>query len=257
MRSLKLLFITTSIGVLILFLSLVMCSHGYANSIGINHMRSPAGNTLGIHGDIEKAINIFAFDIEGQLNQLESVFVGDGVIGVTVDLDYGGITFTDLRIESNLFGEIHSVGDIRGTRDIGAAFVVPIKGVDVSFGYFRKQGNPFQQEYQLIDKYDPESGSETVGDSIEVIGGSSDNLALKAEVTLGIFEISGRGLLQLSGETKRRIHQGIFDVGTGGKLSENITWSIGTKIAADIDSDSEESLDVYIRSTTFDIGYAF
>lgn len=256
--SLRILLVSVTVGVVITVLGFVMCAPADANTLGVNFTQTPAANTLGVNGDLEHNIEVFTFDIEGQLNRQEDIWSTDTVIGTTIDLNDFGINFTDFRIESNIFGQIGEVS-FEGTYDFGLGFVVPIKNVNISVGYFRKQGNPFAPQYQLIDSSNPDSGSELVGDPINVLDGSSDNLALKADFDLSVFEIGARGLLQLTGvgDENHKIHQFKFDTGTGGKLSENITWAVGSKVSVDFDSESEDTANVYLTSTNLTIGYTW
>lgn len=222
MRGLKLLFIVTSISVLLLFLMLTMCAD--ANTIGLTYGGSTDDWNLGIYGDYEKGLGVADFEIEGQL-QSGDVYLGNLDTAITF-----GIGSIGLRLESNNLLKGYEVSSIGRTNDIGASVVIPIDSLEVSVGIFGKSGNPFDKVYELENPSDPDSA--ILKDAgITIKEGSTLNAALKTEFDVSRFEIGLRGLLELAGEGEKA-HQAVVDIGTGGNFVGGIDWTAQAKIYA-------------------------
>lgn len=139
MSALRVLFVTVSLGVLFLFLSLIMCAQGWAEgNIGVSYSQLPGDISIGVTGNYEKEFNIGKLDISAQAQKGQLV-LADAHIGFNFQWDKFGI---NPYLDANGKGE--DTSDLGGKLDYGAT--INFSGHEVSelgVGIFLRNADPF------------------------------------------------------------------------------------------------------------------
>lgn len=163
----------------------------------------------GIVGEYERGI----FEVEGNI-QSGDTYTGN-VDAVLTFRDSIGATGFRISLKNTFKG--FSLNDIGRENDLGAAFIIPVGGVEVAAGIFGRNSNPFQPVYELEDPGDPTSAVITKDAGITIQGGSTVLGSLEAELDVGRFEIETQGLLELLGEGEK-VQQLHANISTDGAL---------------------------------------
>ena len=223
----------------------IFASATFASTVGFNYSRAVEDTSWGVHGDYEKALGGVDLEIEGQL-QSGDVYKGD--FGIAVTLPIGPIGF---RVASANDLKGYSLDGLGRVNNLSGSFVFPIRGVEVLFGAFGRNGNPFanpnlldtavslgfiEDELVAIGAADiyPEDRGLTLPD------GSAVGISAEASFDVSRFEVSGKVLGELFGEGEK-VHKAILDIETGGALgSTGVRWTLKGNIAGQLYGDRIE-----------------
>ena len=214
--------------VFLLCVCLLMATTAFGEgTLGWDYSRAVDDQSWGAHGDYEQNFGPFDVELEGQI-QSGDVYKGD--IGFAVTFP-AVIIPIDLQLASNNDLKGYSLDGLGRVNKLSAAFVVPVKDVDVFVGVFGRNGNPFANP----NLFDVGLNNGFVEDDLVAIGaadifpldrgitmpeGSAAGVSLEAEFDVSRFEISAKGLGELWGEGTR-VHQARFEVTTGGDLIDD------------------------------------
>ena len=156
----------------------------------------------------------------------------------------------------------YNLDTIGRTNDLGLGLVVPIKALEVEISLFGRSGNPFAPRtalgiltdagYVEADVIDAVMGIPDLAEGITIKEGSSLNAAIATEFEVSRFEVEVKGILEVLGEGERA-HQIVSNIGTGGQLTESVSWQASVDIATQIWGDLVE----YETASIVSLGYRF
>ena len=217
-----------------------------ANSIGFSYSRAVDDVSVGIHGDYEKSLGNIDVELEGQL-QSGNIYVGN------LDLSATFIKYVKVSSNNNLKGyELDSLGR---ENVLSLSAVVPfLENYEVSIGVFGRNGNPFSPAYELSDASNPLSEIIEKNAGITMSEGSNWGVSVEAGFDVSMFEVD----IQLLLDPENVRHQGILNIGTGGKLFNNFGWNANLDIISQsIDEEDSESVLEFETSTIIGVNYRF
>ena len=225
--------------------------------IGLTYNRNAVGDQdIGFIGEFEHDAGFGEFEVESQAQ------IGDlirGKIDLSVTFGLGAI-----GIRPYLHNEFqgYNLGTIGRTNDLGLGLVAQIRALEVEISLFGRSGNPFAPRtalgiltdagYAEADVIDAVMGIPDLAEGITIKEGSSLNAAIATEFEVSRFEVELKGIIELLGEGER-VQQIVSNIGTGGQLTESVSWQASVDIATQIWGDLVE----YETASIVSLGYRF
>lgn len=240
----------------LLFLICVCFAHA-EGSVGFSFNQVIDDRSWGIVGEYERDMQAFEVDVDGQL-QSGDIYRGKTDVSITFDVSSVGVA---LYSNNTLKGyELATLGRVN---DVGAALVVPTGDLEVSVGFFGRNGNPFAKPSALATLV-PLGFSETElerlgladiypGDKgLSIEDGSSLNASVETAFEVDRFEVDIKALLEILG-SGHRTHQLLSNISTDGTLLNRFHWRVAVDIGAQLFGDVIE----YETAWLMTLGYHF
>ena len=216
-KTMKVLFLFTSVTVLVLFGVMMMCASADASGhINAIYSRNPMDSQMGLSGDYEKDFGLWEIEADAQVQR------GD----IVESEAHVAIAFGNGPVQFKPFAELNAVytKDWGHSLDGGAKINLPLGNIDVAAGMFLRNSAAFKPietatRVQGTEEWIPDnSGSPLNFEDLGLLNALIEFEYKWERVSLGVTSI-----FDISNQT---FHQVILDAGTGWNVTPKLRLSV-------------------------------
>ena len=203
--------------------SIFITCGAYANSVGLSYSEVLEDRTVGVTADYDTQLTKrVAFESDA------SIQAGDNYNAVLNTNFVFDIAVVDLKILIENRYKGYDIANLGREQKVGLAFSVPVDSFNIDVGVGGSNSNPFAvpNAYDTLigqgfAEGDLDEGLKSVTPvpvGLPLGSGSALNAFLATKFSKGVFDITGKGIVQIVSEDDK-IHSAVFNIKTGGNVA--------------------------------------